>query len=60
MYVLGEPDCACLYCGGEIVPGDEIYDTDEGFVHDECFFEYLRHYAKEAGWKQYAYTGDKK
>lgn len=55
MYVLGEPDCACAYCGGEVAEGDEIYETGDGFVHDECFFEYCLQYAKEAGWQQYAY-----
>ena len=52
-YLNGEekPD-VCICCGESILPGDLVYDTKEGLLHDECFYDYLRTYIKVLGWKR--------
>lgn len=56
MYTVGDPSGeTCIYCGGEIGVGDEVYDTPDGYLHDGCFIDYMQKYAKESGWKQCCY-----
>lgn len=39
------PACECVMCGGEIYPGEIVWDTDEGAVHLGCCREYIEeHY----------------
>ena len=39
------PVCECCMCGGEIYPGEIVWDTDEGEVHIDCCREYIEeHY----------------
>lgn len=30
----------CEYCNGEIYEGEECLKTNEGIIHDTCFFEF--------------------
>lgn len=32
--------CICEHCDNEIYEGEEIYETNEGTVHEECFEEF--------------------
>ncbi len=45
----------CEYCGMEVQAGDMAYETPEGLIHDECFYDYMRIFAKENGWRHYIY-----
>jgi hypothetical protein len=55
MYVMGVQANACIYCGNEVAEGDPVYDTGEGLVHDECFYDYMRQYARDSGWRRFDY-----
>jgi len=46
---------SCEYCGQEVAPGDEVWETEEGFVHDDCFIGYMRDYAKALNWPHYVF-----
>ena len=48
-------DVSCDCCGAKIMNGDLIYDTGELMIHDECFYDYLRSYVLEIGWRKYIY-----
>jgi hypothetical protein len=52
-----EPKTAgeCLGCGGEIYEGDEVYENEDGLVHDDT--DCILQYAKEALNLQYGYAG---
>jgi hypothetical protein len=43
--VVGE----CLCCGGEVYEGEEVWETDEGYLHDEhdCIRGYIANFATE-------------
>jgi hypothetical protein len=30
----------CEHCDGEIYEGEEVYETNEGTVHEECFNDF--------------------
>jgi hypothetical protein len=34
--------CECEYCGGEIYEGEQVIDTSDGTVHEECFDEFAK------------------
>ena len=48
-----EKNCDC--CGGAIQDGDLVYDSGEVYIHAECFFDYIRLFVMENGWRQYVY-----
>jgi hypothetical protein len=48
-------ELACECCGSKILSGDLIYETGEAVIHDECFYDYLRGYVGELGWRHLVY-----
>ncbi len=49
------PDERCESCGGVIQDGDLVYDSGQVFIHDECFYDYIRTFILENGWRHYVY-----
>ena len=37
----------CTQCDGEIYDGEEYYDTEDGPVCEDCFYDYAREYFYE-------------
>jgi len=54
-YLNKDEEIACDCCGMKILNGDLIYDTGENSIHDECFYDYLREYVIELGWRHIIY-----
>ena len=51
-YYINNKENMCICCGVKVEQGDIVYNTSEGLVHDDCFYDYMRIYAKEQGWKR--------
>ncbi|MEX1308227.1 MAG: hypothetical protein AB1Z19_06855 [Eubacteriales bacterium] len=45
----------CECCGSAIQDGDLVYDSGEVYIHDACFFDYIRMFVLDIGWRQYVY-----
>lgn len=45
----------CVCCDCEIEDGDEVWDTDDGLLHDDCFYDYVRKFVLDIGWGHYIY-----
>lgn len=46
----------CVYCGMEFAEGDEVRETPDGDIHEDCFYDYMREYAKKNEWRVYTYS----
>jgi len=55
VYLKETKDISCECCGFKILNGDLIYDTGDGVIHEECFYDYLRTFVAELGWRHYVY-----
>lgn len=49
------PEDTCECCGGPVQAGDLVYDSGEIYIHDACFFDYIRKDMLESGWRHYVY-----
>lgn len=38
----------CEQCGEDIYEGEDIYDLEGVFLHEECLYEYMKDYRKVA------------
>ncbi len=45
----------CDCCGDILENGDLVYDSGDVYIHDECFFDYIRMFVLGNGWRQYVY-----
>ncbi len=56
--ISNQPENTCDCCGDTIQFGDLVYDGGDFYIHDECFFDYMRMFVLENGWRQYIYGDD--
>jgi|GEM_PF-1731046 len=45
----------CEGCGMRIQNGDLVYDSGKIMLHDECFFDFIRMFVLDNGWRHYVY-----